>query len=387
MKSKILHRIGFISDNALRQVIISVSGMVIPFLVICNNSKELWGSFVMLLLFSLLTLQVINWGNKEYLLRQFSLKPNNIANEFSRVLITRLPLVFLFGVVSFFYFSSSFGYFMLLWILGRFLNHSAEALIVYEKKFKSAMAIELGCFVLFCFSLFVFKSKLDLYLLLIFYSCFQFAKGISYFFLFRNYFIFQNPKIDWHYYRATFPFFLLSILGFLASKVDLYIIECFGNTIVTSDYQIINSLLVFTMSLSTFIYGPFTKNIYRNNDDVIRKAQRLVSQIGLFVVPIALVAIYFILTFLLHLQVQLAFYLIAFLYVYPSFVYGIKVVNLFRQNREKTVVGFLFLGTIVNTILSAGFLYFDYGIIGALLGSALAQVFVLILFIYIDFEK
>ena len=387
MKSKKLHRIRFISNNALRQVLVSIFSMVIPFLVIHWCTKELWGSFVSLLLFSLLALQVINWGNKEYLLRQFSLHPNQIKVDYSRVLFTRLPLVFIFVVVALFYFRVSFGLFLLLWLLGRFLSHSVEPLILFEKKFSLAIRIEFGCFVVFVLSLFLLQLQLNLTLLLLLYSLYQFAKGLLYFLKFRQSFLFKNLKIDWQYYRLTFPFFLLSILGFLASKVDVYLMERLGNTIVTSDYQVINSLLVFTMSLSAFIYAPFTKNIYRNNGAVIKKTQKLMAIAGVVLVPFSLLIIAIVLQYYLSLTFGYAFYIAAFLYVYPSFVYGIKVVDLFRQHREKSVVLILFCGALANGILSALFLYLDFGITGALFGSALAQILVLILFHFKHFEK
>lgn len=387
MKSKTIHRIRFISGNALRQVLVSVFSMVIPLIVIRYCTKELWGSFVSLLLFSLLALQIINWGSKEYLLRQFSQFPKKINADYSRTLFTRLPLVFIFAILAALYFPISFGFYMLLWIFGRFLNHSVEALITFEKKFTSAIAVELGCFVAFCIALYWLKSELDLSLLLILFSVYQCAKGMLYFVLFRKFFSFDNLRIDVKYYMITFPFFLLSVLGFLASKVDVYIIERLGNKIVTSDYQVINSLLVFTMSISAFIYAPFTKNIYRNSQDVIQKTQRLIALAGLAIVPVSLAFIFLILRYFLHLRLPPAFYFAAFFYVYPSFVYGIKVVDLFKQHREKTVVLYLLAGTVVNTILSTSFLYFDYGITGALFGSAIAQLLVLTLFCFTDFEK
>ena len=380
MKAKTINRIGFISNNALRQVLVSLFNMVIPFMVIHYASKEVWGSFVSLLLFTLLALQVINWGNKEYLLRLFSQAPGKISSNYSQILFSRSPLILVFAVVGFFSFPQSFSFFILLWILGRFLNHSTEVLVIYEKKFNVAMAIELVCFAFFCICFYVLKP-LDLYELLVIYSLYQLAKGLGYFILFRDFISTKNFMIDFSFYRNAFPFFLLSVLGFLASKVDVYIIERFGNKIITSDYQVINSLLVFTMSLSFFIYAPFTKNIYRNKA-VMQKSQWFIAWAGLAVVPVSLIVISFVLQYYLHLSLPLLFYGIAFVYIYPSFVYGIKIVNLFSRHRENRVVFLLFLGAAANTILSAVFLYLGYGMTGALAGSAIAQVLVLILFCF-----
>ena len=66
--------------------------------------------------------------------------------------------------------------------------------------------------------------------------------------------------------------------------------------------------------------------------------------------------------------------------MYPSYIYGLDIVNLFKQHKEKTVVCILFFGVLLNAVLSSLFLYLGYGLNGALLGSAIAQVFILGLF-------
>jgi O-antigen/teichoic acid export membrane protein len=380
MNSKTLTRIGFISNNALRQVLVSAFNMAIPFMVISNSPKETWGSFVPMLLFTLLALQVINWGNKEYQIRQFSQSPGKMRENYSQIFATRFPLVVVFAVIGFFYFPNSYGLFILLWIIGRFLVHSAEALVIYEKKFFAAMTIELGSFALFCIAFWFLKTNLDLFSLLILYSFYQLIKGIAYLAFFARFLSVKSLKIESRYYKVAFPFFLLSVLGFLASKADVYVIANFGNKIMTADYQVINSLLVFIMSLSAFIYAPFTKNIYRNSEAVIDKTRKLLLLSGLLVVPAALVAVWLVMKYYLDLNMPPVFFIFAFAYVFPAFAYGIEIVNLFRVQKEKIVVAFLFIGAFTNTLLSALFLNYGIGMTGALAGSAIAQIIVLILF-------
>lgn len=353
--------------------------MVIPFLVIHFSSKEIWGGFVAVVLFSLLALQVINWGNKEYLLRKFSENPGKITVVFSENLATRFPLVILFSITGFFFFPVSFGFWIIIWLLGRYWNHSVEALILYQKEFNNSIFIEVLSFIGFGISFYSLKSEIDVLSILIIYSSYQFLKGLLYFLLFRKYFSFQKATFQVDYFSASLSFFLLSLLGFLASKIDVYIIESFGNKTITAEYQIINSLLVFVMSVSAFVYSPFTKMIYRNREDVIKKTQRTLALIGLIIIPCALFCIYFIIEYYLKTSFSSIFYLIAFLYVYPSYVYGLDIVNLFKQHKEKIVVQNLVIGVLANIVLSSFFLYLDYGITGALLGSAIAQIVVLIL--------
>lgn len=380
MNSKTITRISHISNNAFRQVLASAINMVVPLMVVSYTSKTLWGSMVPLLLFSLMAIQIINWGNKEFLLREFSRMPNKIKICYSQNAMTRLPLFIMAAIAGILWFGFSLGIFITLWLLGRFFIHTAEPLVIYEKRFSVSIVIEIGSFILFCLAFFLAGSDMDLWLLTAIYSLYQLVKGIALFLVFSPFFTFGGIKPDKSYFKLALPFFLLSVLGFLASKVDVYIITRFGDAQTLSDYQIINSLLVFIMSLSAFIYAPFTKNIYRNTEAVIDKTRKLLLISGIIVVPFALIAFHLLLKFYLHLQLPLLFYAIASAYVFPVFVYGIEVVDLFRIQREKTVVAYLFIGAVFNTGLSALFLYNGYGMTGALAGSAIAQAVALVLF-------
>lgn len=348
--------------------------MAIPFLVIHFSQKEIWGSFVSILLYTLFAVQVINWGNKEYVLRLFSLLPNKIKKNYSRILFTRLPLVFLFTLGSLFFFPVSYAFYIFIWMLGRYFNHSTEALVIYEKKFNASIIIETVSFLVFLLPFYLLKNDFGIYSLLVNYSFYQFIRGTGYFVLFQKYLSAENVKIDTSYYKQAFPFFLLSVLGFFTSKIDVYSIDYFENRTIVANYQVLNSLLVFSMSVSAFIYTPFTKNIYRNNKTTVAKIQKQLSLLGLFLVPVALLVIYFITVFYLKTQLSFWFYSIAFLYVYPSFIYGIKIVELFKNHKEKTVIKILLTGAVINTIISTILVYLNYGMSGALLGAAIAQL-------------
>ena len=260
-------------------MLISVFGLVIPFLVIHFSSKEVWGSFVSVFLFSLLAIQFINWGNKEYLLRKFSENPSKISIAFSENLATRFPLVILFSTIGLFFFPVSYGFWITIWLVGRYLIHSVEALILYQKEFNKSMTIEVLSFIGFGVSFYYLKSEIDVYWLIIIYSSYQFFKGLLYILLFKKFLLFGNSLFKIDYFKVSFSFFFLSILGFLASKIDVYIINHLGNKTITAEYQIINSLFVFVISMAAFVYSPFTKIIYRNNENVIEKSKKTLALI------------------------------------------------------------------------------------------------------------
>lgn len=372
-------KLKIISFNTLRQVLISVFAMLIPFLVITYSEKEIWGEFVTLLLFTLIATQFINWGNKEYLLRGFSLTPSQINTTFTNVLITRLPLVLLFLIIGYYCFKLEYSLYIFIWLFGRFLIHSFDVLVIYEKKFNASIFIEVVCFIIFLIAFYYFKPNLNLYVLIILYSLYQLIKGIGYLLLFNNYVKFDSIKFDTNYYKISFWFFLLSVLGFLTSKVDVYIVDYFLDNKALADYQIINSLLVFVMSISAFIYIPFTKNIYRINKDVISKTKQALTILGIIIVPISIIVIHFIIKYFLNSSFSIYFYVIAFFYVLPSFIYGIDIVELFKKKQEKRVVLYLFLGIILNSITTSILLHNNFGTTGAILGATSSQVLILIL--------
>ena len=351
--------------------------MVIPFLVIHFSSKEIWGSFVGIFLYCLFAVQIINWGNKEYLLRKFSENPREISLHFSENMATRFPLVILFSVIGLFLFPISFGVWILIWLLGRYFMHATEVLVFYEKKFNNSILIELITFGFFGVLFYLFQKDISVYYILVIFSLYQFLKGILYLSLFKNWLSVSNFSFRINYFKTTFPFFILSILGFLGSKIDLYIIESFESKTITAEYQIINSLLVFCMSITALVYSPFTKLLYRNTDQIVDKTKNILAYLGLIIVPVSLLVIYLILELYLKVNLEFYFYLIAFVYVYPCYVYGLDIINLFKQHKEKSVVFILTVGVVLNSLLSACFLYLGYGIVGALSGSAIAQLVIL----------
>ena len=372
-------KISLLSTNVIRQVLIAAFGLVIPFLVVDFCSKNLWGSFVSIWLYVLFAIQISNWGNKDYLLRKFSKSPSQLKVEFSSILLLRIPILILFIIASFIFFESEICLYLIPWLVGRYFFHSYEVLVMYEKKFKEAIGLEFISFMLFLYLFSNWSSSCDLVILIQLFGFYQLIKGFAYVALFHSFFTFTiNYSLS--YFSKSFWFFLMASMGFFSSKIDVCIIERFGNKILTSDYQILNSMFIFIMSISAFIYGPFMKNMYRNSTDLVIKIKKLIFYFGLILVPIALVFVYFLNNYFLKLYLGFNFYIIAFFYIMPSFIYGIEIVKLFKQQQEKIVFFILLIGIITNGIVTSILLYNENEITNILLGSAVVQLLVLVLF-------
>ena len=76
------------------------------------------------------------------------------------------------------------------------------------------------------------------------------------------------------------------------------------------------------------------KNIYRINENVVFKTKKTLIVFAALIVPIAILTINFDLKYFLNLSFSVYFYIIAVFYVFPSFLYGIDIVALFKQNQE-----------------------------------------------------
>ena len=384
MKQNVLNRIKTITGNTVRQIVVATCSMMIPFLVIRLTSIEIWGALVSILLYVLLATSVVNWGSKEYLLRMFSEMPSKINVQFSQNTATRAPLVVLFSMVALLLFPVHYFLWIFLWLTGRFLLHSSEVLVLFEKKFQKTIVVEVSSFLIFCVVLYLFRYQIDLYLLLIFYSTYQFLKGLFYFLIFKNVFSFSEICFQKTFFVKASSFFGLTILGFLGSKIDLYIVAYFLENKTLGNYQIINSLLIFVMSISAFIYAPFTKNMYRTTDEFLGKVKKIIIYIGLIIVPISLLVVYFAINYFLNQKFGIAFYVIAFMYVFAPFVYGIDVVKLLKQKKQQKVIIISALIVFVNFICSTLFLMIKPEICSALAGSAVAQITGLVLFIRVE---
>ena len=150
MKLNYLNKVKVVSSNTIRQVLMAIFGIITPFFVIKFSSKELWGELVSIILYALIASQFINWGNKEYLLRLFSNSPSKIKKTFSSISLTRIPMLVLFSMGSFFLFGLDLGLLISILVLGRFLTQTFEILVIYNKEFNTSIIIEIGSWVKLC---------------------------------------------------------------------------------------------------------------------------------------------------------------------------------------------------------------------------------------------
>ncbi|MDI9255839.1 MATE family efflux transporter [Flavobacterium sedimenticola] len=366
---------------AFRQMVSTAFNVLLPFVVIHFAEKQIWGEFVSILLFILMASACNNFGHKEYLLRQFSAEPGKIRRYFTQNLYSRVPILLLSVACTLLLFPVPQAFFISLSLIGLFVSQSFEALIVFEKRFRLSAIIEMVTGVILLSAIYVCRESITALLIVKLYAGFLLLKALVYVYLFFSFFEKKQTRLSFYILKKSFPFFLLTLAGFLASKNDVYLVHFFLSKPKLAEYQILNNLCLFAMGTAGFFYIPFTKNIYRNSEVVIVKLQRILIIMGFLITISAVAVIFLVVTFYLKTTVPDYFYAIVFGYIFPSFVYGIKIIMLSKQHKEILVTTYLITGIVINVVLSALFLNLGLDITGALLGSAVAQWVVLGLFL------
>jgi hypothetical protein len=107
---KLRKRVLIVAANSANSLLVPLLSPLFSFLVIRLASVSLWGDFVKVLVVAQLAAHVAGWGNKDYLLRQFSRSPAQIAAAWQTNLFTRLGLFVIAALAL-----AAFGYSPLRW--------------------------------------------------------------------------------------------------------------------------------------------------------------------------------------------------------------------------------------------------------------------------------
>ena len=93
--TKLWKRLRVIGLNALVHWLPPLFSITASLLVVHFSGEATWGAFVYPLIFAGLTMQVMNWGNKEFLLRAFARHPDRAGDLWRQSLVTRGTLIFM----------------------------------------------------------------------------------------------------------------------------------------------------------------------------------------------------------------------------------------------------------------------------------------------------
>ncbi|MEZ4852133.1 MAG: hypothetical protein R3B93_26705, partial [Bacteroidia bacterium] len=270
---------------SVRNLILPAINIGLSLMVIRLSNESLWGSFVNYLIWITLAIQVLGWGNKEFLLRLFSKYPAKIAQNWRNNLWSRSLGFMLIGPLLFFLpFSPQTYLFALIWLFSAFLSQSWEVIILYQKRFFLVIWIELVGFAMTAGWIFLQRVSLAIDSIMTAYMLGQALKAILLTISLRDTtqitgkFSFERKHLI-----QAFPFLLVGLSGMLNSRIDLYMVNGFLPDTEVGKYQVMTSLFIYIQALAGFITQPYVKNIYRLSSQKISRLSFPMAGLGIVI--------------------------------------------------------------------------------------------------------
>jgi len=273
-RSRLRRRASPVILNAANSLLIPLLSPIVSLAVVRLAGAGLWGDLVGVLIVVQLVAHVVAWGNKEYLLRQFSFSPAHAAHAWQSSLATRLLLcVAPFGVavvLALSGFASNRLAPAIVWTLGLVVYQSFDVIVLYKRSFVFSAAVELASLGLMLAAILQWEAHIDLDSLIALFGVVTWLKAMAMAIRFRRPFLagaFRRPllsgRFDRRYFAQAFPFFALGLTGLLQSRIDLYAASYFLPRSELAQYQVFMTFMLLLQSVSNFVLAPFVKNIYR----------------------------------------------------------------------------------------------------------------------------
>ena len=290
------------------------------------------------------------WGNREFLLREFSRNASKEISLWQQFFSTRvwllLPAIALLGFVEF---SSASIVSLSIFLIARFIYQSYDPIIVYRRKFAWSIAAETISFV-FISAFAIFTSALSEQKLLIIFMTAEILKAIFITICFRKEFSpFRFKKPAFTALKSAVIFFLLGFSGLLASRSDLMCVSLFLPEAEIARYQVYVNFLLLASGVAMVILQPFIKNIYRIRQSLVRKWSLKLFLCGILIAPVIMLMIFLAVSIIYNFQLTFFQVLMGTLFIIPNFGYSVIIYNLFRNNRQNVVI--------IVSLVAAGFIY------------------------------
>lgn len=378
--TKIFNKLTPILGNSLYQLLPGLVNQVLAFFVIKQSGATNWGQVVSLQLVYYIAAHIVSWGNKDYLLLQFSKNSAKINQYLQQSALTRtlvLLLPTLLWVVV--YYPIHIAIYLAGWIVLRFAAQLMEAVIIYEKNFSLALRSEAAAFVLLLFGLTFWHHNLSfqeaLLLVLLSHvgrvvwlmpSLVGRLKGMS------------LKQVELTHLWFSFPFLLMGLIALLQLKTDLYVMNELSTKSITGSYQVLTSFVAILLAFPGFIINPFVKNVYRLHANQFKSLQNKFIGLGLMISVVATPVLWVLMYYIYQLNFSTLTYLLITILLCLPFVYAFDIYKLYKANLQNKVLVINAVG-IAIVFLCCFLLIPLWSINGALIAQLIAQIFLVLL--------
>lgn len=378
--SKIFNKTTPILGNSLYQLLPGLVNQVLAFFVIKQSGATTWGQVVALQLVYYIAAHLVSWGNKDYLLVQFSKHPAKInhylkQSTLTRALVLLLPTI-LFVVV---YYPFQTAIYLAGWIVLRFIAQAMEAVIIYEKSFSLALRSEAAAFVLLLFGLTFWHHNLSFQdaLLLVLLSHFGRVVWLMQSLLSRLKGL-SLKQFELPHLWVSIPFLLMGLIALLQLKTDLYVMNELSTKSIVGRYQVLMSFVAMFLAIPGFIINPFIKNVYRLQASQLKSLQYKFIGLGLMISVLATPMLWAVMYYVYQLNFSAVTYVLIAVLMCLPFVYAFDLYKLYKANAQNKVLLVSAFG-IAIIFLSCLMFIPHWPINGALIAQLLAQIFLVLL--------
>lgn len=382
MQAKWIQRFRILALHAGWMLLPSIANIAAAWWVVTESSEAVWGAFVDPMLFAAISIHILSWGNKEFLLRAFALRPDAIGTLWKQALVSRGALLFIVLPALFLtqWDISTVGMLMA-WVMAGYIRHSFDVVVLYQRNFGTALLVELGATAILATGLFIYRNELAVESLVMVFTGSQIFRALAFMLIYGKAFLFgPYPQIQFRYFNAALPFFLLGFVGMLSTRTDLICVSFWMEDEMVGRYQVLINFLIYLQVGAGLLLYPYAKNIYRLPDRSLFKLARRMVLPGTGATLLGVPLVMFGLDWFFGIDLELKFWLAATFFVIPIYLYSTYVYLLFKHKAQQQVL----LANAGAAVLNLGLnilLIPDFGIWGALLGSAAAQWFTLLMLV------
>ncbi|MCZ6521043.1 MAG: hypothetical protein O6848_06090, partial [Bacteroidetes bacterium] len=240
--TKLFHRARIILLGGINRIAVPINNVVVSYLIISYTSANFWGSIVYVIILLDFAFSIISWGNRPYLIREFSLNPKNIPKDWRESFAHRLILLLLFwGVLLILPYSWEIKLLLIVWSVARYLYQSFEAVIQYERNFSFSLFNELAGLIIIVIPILVLGKEIEFETVIVLYSLSISVRAIVNL-IFYNKFLLtvinstnQSLVINTGSFLSrsklflidSFPFLLLAFSAMLRQRTDLFCVAYF----------------------------------------------------------------------------------------------------------------------------------------------------------------
>jgi len=275
---KIASRVYSTSANLLRSFLPSLINVLISYVLLHYKGNELLNKNVVFLITVNLLMIVINWGVKDFLVREYSRQMSDAAQVFARVMRSKVPLVLVCCVaVCFVPLSQYLKLSVVAFIVFKSYNNLFEPLYIVYSRFRLITLCDVATAGLFICFLFWYSpiTEFTIYAYLILS---ELVKCVANHLLFRKTGILAYTlKPELKFLAETRNYFLAALAGFLMSRADVYLVGLFLGKNELNFYHISLNLIGLAQIGYTAMVAVYSRNLFRLPAPAFHKT---LSQVG-----------------------------------------------------------------------------------------------------------